>query len=113
MESISEKHPYTFYCTICGKPFSVVRCDARTCSKICRVVLSQLSRYGMNVGVEQTTAEEKDEIEKKNVRLGGATPAEEKNTTSVKKLLGKKDKTAPVISGTTHTKQNVQKKASD
>ena len=89
---MSSEKTYVFHCVICGKKFNVTRCDARTCSKVCRVTLSQLSRYGNNIGAEEVTAEEKSEIAEKieGVKTNGATPTEDKKHSIASKLLGKK-----------------------
>lgn len=89
---MSSEKTYVFHCVICGTKFHVTRCDARTCSKICRVVLSQLSRYGKNIGVEEIAPEDKKEVEKKleGVKTTGAEPTEEKKETIASRLLGSK-----------------------
>lgn len=88
---MSSEKTYVFHCVICGKKFNVVRCDARTCSKICRVTLSQLSRYGKNVGVEEVTKEEQKLVDEtiEDVKSAGASPIEEKES-GASKILGKK-----------------------
>lgn len=93
---MSSEKTYVFHCVICGKKFNVVRCDARTCSKICRVTLSQLSRYGKNVGVEEVTKEEQKLVDEtiEDVKSDGATPIEEKEA-PIGKLLKRKKAKAP------------------
>lgn len=52
---------YTFHCLICGGKFNVKRNDAKTCSKICRVTLSQMQNHG--------AYEEADELNDKEATI--------------------------------------------
>jgi predicted nucleic acid-binding Zn ribbon protein len=94
---MSSDKTYVFHCVICGNKFKVTRCDARTCSKICRTVLSQLSRYGKNIGVEEVTAEEQKKVDEKieDVKSSGAKPEEPKGEITTTSFLGKKKKEEP------------------
>ena len=91
---MSSEKTYVFHCVICGKKFNVTRCDARTCSKLCRCVLSQLSRYGKNIGVEEITKEEQKQVDEtiEDVKTTGASPVEEKEESTTSKFLKRKKK---------------------
>ena len=62
---------YNLHCLVCGDPFRVTRIDAKTCSKICRIALYKLTKYGAQP--EETTPDEDAAIKEKQDQIKSQT----------------------------------------
>ena len=59
---------YSYFCKICGTNYTSARFDSLTCSKECRVSLSQLSRKNIITDETKKDLESMNEEEKEKVK---------------------------------------------